>query len=114
MDSAILQTLHGYPRWDAEGALLHYKPLGYDQVYDAFKHENGAYYGTSILAWSNTWNAQIIGPQDAPKEFPDFLKPAFKDKLALIYPNDDDAVLYAFDLMLVLHLRYSTDISTEL
>ena len=39
---------------------------------------------------------------DAPKEYTDFVKPEFKDKIVLTYPNDDDAVLYQFDLMCVL------------
>ncbi|MCI2467527.1 hypothetical protein KC271_14870, partial [Listeria monocytogenes] len=30
----------------------------------------------------------------------DWLRPEFKDKLVLTYPNDDDAVLFAFDLIL--------------
>ncbi|KAJ5022576.1 hypothetical protein J3E73DRAFT_373857 [Bipolaris maydis] len=37
--------------------------------------------------------------KDAPVEWGDRLRPEFKDKLVLTYPNDDDAVLYAFDLM---------------
>ncbi|PNH26443.1 hypothetical protein BJF96_g10255 [Verticillium dahliae] len=33
-------------------------------------------------------------------EWDDYLQPELKNKLALTYPNDDDAVLYAFDLIL--------------
>ena len=40
-----------------------------------------------------------IDDADAPKEYPDFLKPEFKDKLVLTYPNDDDSVLFQFNLM---------------
>ena len=99
VDSIILQTLHDYPRWDEEGALLRYKPLGFDKIYDAFKDVNGAYYGIGVFSWSNVWNTKRIQAEDAPNEFTDYLKPAFKDKLVLTYPNDDDAVLFAFDLM---------------
>ncbi|KAK1634807.1 ABC transporter [Colletotrichum phormii] len=35
---------------------------------------------------------------EGPVEYSDFLKPEYKDKLVFTYPNDDDAVLYAFDL----------------
>lgn len=31
VDSIILQTLHDYPRWKEEGALLHYKPVGFER-----------------------------------------------------------------------------------
>lgn len=34
-----------------------------------------------------------------PTAYEDFIKPEFKDKLVLTYPNDDDAVLYQFDVM---------------
>jgi hypothetical protein len=30
VDSIILQTLHDYPRWKQEDALLYYKPLGFE------------------------------------------------------------------------------------
>jgi len=33
--------------------------------------------------------------------YQDFIKPEFKDKIVLTYPNDDDAVLYQFELMYV-------------
>lgn len=45
------------------------------------------------------WNTNFVNGT-APIEFTDFLKPEFKNKLILTYPNDDDAVLYAFDLIL--------------
>ena len=32
-------------------------------------------------------------------EWEDFLRPELRNKLVLTYPNDDDAVLYAFDLV---------------
>jgi ABC-type Fe3+ transport system substrate-binding protein len=42
-----------------------------------------------------------------PTSYEDFTKPEFKDKIVLTYPNDDDAVLYQFDLMYVLpHTPY--------
>lgn len=30
VDSVTLQTLHDFPRWKSEGALLNYKPLGWN------------------------------------------------------------------------------------
>ncbi|KAI3326058.1 ABC transporter [Xylariaceae sp. AK1471] len=98
VDSVILQTLHDYPRWDQEGALLHYIPLNYYDVYPSFRDLRGAWHGVEIFAWSFVWNKNKIS--EGPKEFEDFLKPEFKDKLVLTYPNDDDAVLYAFDLIM--------------
>ncbi|KAH7049329.1 ABC transporter [Macrophomina phaseolina] len=98
VDSVILQTLHDFPRWKSQGVLLPYKPAGWDQIYDDFKDPDGAYTGLYIINWANVWNTNYV--KDGPKEFTDFLKPEFKDKLVLTYPNDDDAVLYAFDLIL--------------
>lgn len=97
VDSIILQTLHDYPRWDNEDALLHYAPLNFDKVHPAFRDVRAAWYGVAIFAWTFISNNNKIS--EGPREFADFLKPEFKDKLVLTYPNDDDAVLYAFDLM---------------
>ncbi|KIL93869.1 abc transporter [Fusarium avenaceum] len=98
VDSIILQTLHDYPRWDNEDALLHYAPLNFDKVHPAFRDVRAAWYGVSIIAWTFISNNNKIS--EGPREFADFLKPEFKDKLVLTYPNDDDAVLYAFDLIM--------------
>ncbi|KAI0481493.1 ABC transporter [Xylaria cf. heliscus] len=98
VDSVILQTLHDYPRWDNEGALLHYIPLNFYDVETGFRDLRGAWYGISVFAWSFLWNKNIVS--QGPQEFEDLLKPEYKDKLVLTYPNDDDAVLYAFDLIM--------------
>ncbi len=98
VDSIILQTLHDFPRWAQEGALLNYAPLNFEQVHPAFRDTWAAYYGVTILAWSFIWNTDKLGGNVSLAEFPDFLNPKLKDKLVLTYPNDDDAVLNAFDL----------------
>jgi len=51
----------------------------------------------SVFGWSNIWNTNFV--TTPPKEYTDYLKPEFKNKLAITYPNDDDAVLWQFDLM---------------
>ncbi|KAM0208139.1 hypothetical protein ACHAQI_007149 [Fusarium lateritium] len=98
VDSAILQTLHDYPRWDQEDALLHYAPLNFDKIHPAFRDIRAAWYGVSVFAWTFISNNDKLS--EGPREFADFLNPEFKDKLVLTYPNDDDAVLYAFDLIM--------------
>ncbi|KAH7087594.1 ABC transporter [Paraphoma chrysanthemicola] len=106
VDSVILQTLHDFPRWDHEGALLHYQPLNFQKIHPGFRDVRAAWYGVNIIGWTFIWNSNKIANGSEPKEFTDFLKPEFKDKLVLTYPNDDDAVLYAFDLILN-HYGYS-------
>ncbi|KAI5927843.1 ABC transporter [Camillea tinctor] len=98
VDSVILQTLHDFPRWDQEGALLHYAPQGFSDLHPNFRDVRAAWYGIAVFGWTFIVNSDKLDA--APKEFPDFLKPEFKDKLVLTYPNDDDAVLYAFDLIM--------------
>ncbi|KAM3542211.1 hypothetical protein ARSEF1564_004878 [Beauveria bassiana] len=39
-------------------------------------------------------------PAELRAEYADWLKPEFKEKLVLTYPHDDDAVLFAFDLII--------------
>ncbi|WOO76985.1 uncharacterized protein LOC62_01G000588 [Vanrija pseudolonga] len=98
-DSVILQTLQDYPRWDVDGALLRYKPAGFDAINPAYKDPFGAWYGVYVYSWSFIWSSAKL-PNVTIAEFADFLKPELKDKLVLTYPHDDDAVLYAFDLAL--------------
>jgi hypothetical protein len=97
VDSIILQTLHDYPRWKKQGALLNYKPGNFASIASDFKDPEGAYYGYAIFGWSTTWNTAKYNGSLA--DFADALLPELKDKLILTYPNDDDAVLYAFDLV---------------
>lgn len=101
VDSIILQTLHDYPRWSQEGALLSYAPLGFDQIYPDFKESvTATYYGVLIFNWQFFWNTEKL-PGVTISSFADLLNPELKDKLVLTYPNDDDAVLFAFDLVYV-------------
>lgn len=97
VDSIILQALHDYPRWERDGALLHYAPVNFYKVLAPFRHIRAAYYGFAINAWSTVWNIEkMINP---PREWPDFLKPEYKNKLVLTHPSDDDAIAYIFDLV---------------
>ncbi|KAH6613176.1 ABC-type Fe3+ transport system [Boeremia exigua] len=98
IDSIILQTLHDYPRWKKEGALLNYAPVNFDSIYPVFKDEDAAYAGLFLISWSIQANTNKI--DTVPTSYQDFTKPEFKDKIVLTYPNDDDAVLWQFDLLL--------------
>lgn len=99
VDSIILQTVHDYPRWARAGALMNYAPLGFDKVHPALKDSvSASYYGLEIFFWSNVWSTSKL-PGANMDSFAEFVKPEYKNKLVLTYPNDDDAVLFAFDLM---------------
>lgn len=104
MDGIILQTVHDYPRWAQQGALLNYKPLGYDHISPAFKDPAASaspvtHYGVAVFSWPLVWRTAKLPGGMVLSEFDDFLRPELKDKLALAMPQDDDAVLWAFDLM---------------
>ncbi|KAL7940804.1 hypothetical protein V8C42DRAFT_349272 [Trichoderma barbatum] len=97
VDSVILQTLQDFPRWQQEGALLNYAPLGFDKVYPAFKDSiSASWYGYSVFFWSISWNAVTLAEVKNISSYSELLKPKFKNQLVLTYPNDDDAVLFAF------------------
>lgn len=98
VDSVMLQTLHDFPRWSEQGALLDYKPLGWEQIHAPFKDDAATWYGVRIFYWQSVWSTTKL-PDASFTTFADFLKPEFKDKLVLTYPNDDDAVLLAFKHM---------------
>jgi ABC-type Fe3+ transport system substrate-binding protein len=52
-----------------------------------------------VIRWDIVWNALCFNDAVVPKGYTNFLKPMFKGKLVLTYPNDDDAVLFQFNLM---------------
>ncbi|TQV99046.1 hypothetical protein V2A60_007267 [Cordyceps javanica] len=100
VDSIILQTLHDYSRWAQDGALLSYAPAGFNAINHAFKDHSATWYGVYVFFWSNGWNTDKLPGIEPPKEYTDWLRPEFKDKLVLTYPHDDDAVLFAFYMIM--------------
>ena len=95
-DVAHLQTLHDFDRWKREGVLEPYFPHGWEAVYPEFKDPDGAFTAITLFSFSNVVGASVADDA-APREARDYLKPAFKGKLVMTYPHDDDAVLFQFD-----------------
>ena len=99
LDLAQLQTLHDFDHWKRQGVLLPYKPSGWREVYDAYKDRDGAYVGVGVFSFGRVSNTTLVPDSQAPRDASDFLAPRFRDQLVFTYPNDDDAVLYAFYLV---------------
>ncbi|WP_033576735.1 ABC transporter substrate-binding protein [Dickeya chrysanthemi] len=95
-DVVQLQTLQDYPRWKQEGALLNYKPRGWDQIYPTFRDQDGAWTGVFVDAFSNVVNTKSLPEKEWPREASDYLNPSLKGKIVVTWPNDDDAVLFWF------------------
>jgi ABC-type Fe3+ transport system substrate-binding protein len=95
-DVAILQTTQDFDRWKKQGDLLKYKPVGWDQVFANAKDKDGYYTGVFYGAFSYLVNNGLIPANPGDFKGTDLLRPEFKDKLILTYPNDDDAVLFGF------------------
>jgi ABC-type Fe3+ transport system substrate-binding protein len=110
-DVAHLQTLQDFDRWKAEGVLLPYKPLGWDQVYPQFRDPDGAFVAMTVYAFASVVNTSLVPEARAPRDAVDFLDPALKGKLVMVYPNDDDALLYLFDHYI---RKYGWDFVTRL
>jgi ABC-type Fe3+ transport system substrate-binding protein len=98
-DYVQFQTVSDYHRWDKAGALMHYKPEGFDQVYPSMKDKNGAWVAVNAIPIVYGYNPDRVQEADVPKSAKDFLKPQFRAKLVTAYPTDDDATLYAFELI---------------
>ncbi|RLJ37582.1 ABC transporter substrate-binding protein [Acidovorax sp. 106] len=97
VDVAHLQTLHDFDNWAERGLLASYKPIGWDQIPTAYKDPQGRFTGLFMLTFANSYNKNMVSEANAPRDYADFLKPEFKDKIIIAYPHDDDAVLYVFD-----------------
>jgi ABC-type Fe3+ transport system substrate-binding protein len=103
VDVAHLQTLHDFDDWAARGLLMPYKPIGWDQVPAAYKDPQARFTGLFMLTFANSYNKNLVKAENAPRDYADFLKPEFKNRLVIAYPHDDDAVLYVFDKIIQKH-----------
>jgi ABC-type Fe3+ transport system substrate-binding protein len=103
VDVAHLQTLHDFDDWAARGLLLPYKPIGWEQIPAAYKDPQGRFTGLFMLTFANSYNKNMVTAENAPRDYADFLKPEFKNRVVIAYPHDDDAVLYVFDKILQKH-----------
>ena len=61
VDSVMFQTLHDFPRWKAEGAILNYKPVGFERKLpngkskrdsDGMKTSTSPYETTTVPTWA--------------------------------------------------------------
>jgi len=95
-DLAVFQTLQDFVRWKEQGALLEFKPQGFDKIDPSFKDPGGAYVAIQINAHAYAYNPNLVKPEDVPRSALDFLNPRFKGKVVACYPADDDATLYDF------------------
>jgi ABC-type Fe3+ transport system substrate-binding protein len=98
-DYVQFQTIQDYARWNKSGALMHYKPEGFDQVYPAMKDKDGAWVAVNAIPMLYGYNTDKVQEADVPKSALDFLKPMFRGQVVTVYPTDDDATLYNFDLI---------------
>ena len=96
-DAAHILSINAYDRWKADGRLLPYKPAGWDQIYADLTDPDAAYVSYTVFAFSTVFNTAQVSEADAPRDAADFLDAKFKDRIALTYPHDDDAVLWQFD-----------------
>lgn len=102
-DVAHILAINKFDQWKAEGRLLRYKPLGWEQVYADFRDPDGAYTAITVFAFSTVFNTAQIAEADAPRDAPDFLDPRLKGRIVLGYPQDDDALLYQFDRIVAVY-----------
>ncbi len=96
VDLAVFQTLQDFVRWKQQGALLEFKPQGFDNIDSSFADPAGAFVAVQINAHIYAYNPNLVKPEEVPRSALDFLNPRFRGKVVSCYPADDDATLYAF------------------
>jgi ABC-type Fe3+ transport system substrate-binding protein len=96
VDMAMFQTLQDFVRWKEQGALLEFKPQGFEKIDASFKDPSGTFVAININAHTYAYNPNLVKPEDVPRSALDFLNPRFKGKVVSCYPADDDATLYVF------------------
>lgn len=103
-DVVLLQTVHDFPRWKKANRLLPYKVATWNDIQSPFKDEDGAFTGCFIGEFGTIVFNDDKAPNDTvPTTYQSFLKPEWRNKLAMTYPNDDDAILYLFTLIVKRH-----------
>jgi ABC-type Fe3+ transport system substrate-binding protein len=96
VDLAVFQTLQDFVRWKQQGALVDFKPQGFDKIDTSFSDPSGAFVAVQINAHAYAYNPNLVKAEDVPRSALDFLNPRFKGKVVSCYPADDDATLYDF------------------
>ncbi|OMH82354.1 hypothetical protein AX774_g4160 [Zancudomyces culisetae] len=91
-----LQTINDYARWKSQGNLVEYRPPLWEKVYGDVKDPEGYFTGLSGFTFAPVASRAAFDSGDAPIEAQDFLDPKYKDRIALTYPQDDDAILLTF------------------
>jgi ABC-type Fe3+ transport system substrate-binding protein len=98
-DIAILQTIQDFAKWKKAGAMMAFKPAGWDVIDEAYKDEDGAFVTVSVNAITYAINTELVTGAEVPKSALDFLKPLFAGKLITTDPTEDDAALAVFALI---------------
>ncbi|KAF8176271.1 hypothetical protein BJ912DRAFT_700494 [Pholiota molesta] len=100
VDVAVIQTTYNFLRWKRQGRLLPYKVIPWNDISPQFVDPDGAYMGLYIFSFgAQVYNPETTNSTSLPKDYLDFLRPEWYNKIILPYPNDDDAVLYLFKLI---------------
>ena len=93
-DLALLQTIQDFVQWKREGALLAFKPDGWETIADQFKDPDGAFLGHYVTLLAYAYRPDLVNV--TVRSARDFLDPAFRDRLISTYPHDDDITLYHY------------------
>jgi ABC-type Fe3+ transport system substrate-binding protein len=102
-DVVHILASHFYDRWQSDGHLMRYKPLGWDEVFADFRDPEGYVTSVFVFAFASYVNTKLVPLAEAPRDAIDFLAPKLKGKIALTYPHDDDSILYQFDRIISQH-----------
>ncbi|WP_431285497.1 ABC transporter substrate-binding protein [Humitalea sp. 24SJ18S-53] len=102
-DVAHVLTINLFEHWKAEGRLLPYKPLGWEEVFADVRDPDAAYVPIGLFSFSTVYNTTLLTEAEAPRDAIDYLDPKLKGKIVLCYPQDDDAILYQFDRIVAAH-----------
>ncbi|HUP07721.1 MAG TPA: ABC transporter substrate-binding protein [Caldimonas sp.] len=98
-DVVHLQSLGDFHRWEGTGALLHFKPAGFEQVLSSMKDPDGAWVALNAIPLLYGYNPERVREPDVPRSALDFLKPEFRGKAVSVYPSADDATLFCLHLI---------------
>jgi ABC-type Fe3+ transport system substrate-binding protein len=98
-DMAILQTVQDFDRWRSEGRLLKFVPASAGEIFDNAKDKDGYWTGVFYGGFGAFVNKAALAGAPGLFKASDLLDAKFRDKIILTYPNDDDAVLFGFKLL---------------
>lgn len=100
-----------FAKAEAESLLERYVPTWDGVISSEFKSPAGFYYGTFVTPEVIMYNNRVLSPEQAPKDWDDLLRPAWKEKVIIRYPLASGTMRIIFSSLIQREERRTGNVS---